>query len=98
MKLGKLFFVMAAGVFCVGIGVTADSHEAVSYTHLDVYKRQVNTESRQSEVTIGMDTKLLDKEAVDAAFSLKKGKMSNVIGGKNGYYQMVLPVGVKKHK
>lgn len=46
----------------------------------------VNTESRQSEVTIGMDTKLLDKEAVDAAFSLKKGKMSNVIGGKNGYY------------
>lgn len=43
-------------------------------------------ESRQSEVTIGMDTKLLDKEAVDAAFSLKKGKMSNVIGGKNGYY------------
>ena len=46
----------------------------------------VNTESRQSEVTIGKDTKLLDKEAVDAAFSLKKGKMSNVIGGKNGYY------------
>ena len=32
----------------------------------------VNTESRQSEVTIGKDTKLLDKEAVDAAFSLKK--------------------------
>ena len=38
----------------------------------------VNTESRQSEVTIGKDTKLLDKEAVDAAFSLKKGKMTKM--------------------
>lgn len=47
---------------------------------------EANTESRTSEATIGKDTKLLDKEAIDAAFSLKKGKMSNVIGGENGYY------------
>lgn len=47
---------------------------------------EANTDSRESEVTIGKDTKLLDKEAIDAAFSLKKGKMSNVIGGETGYY------------
>lgn len=47
---------------------------------------EANTDSRESEVTIGRDTKLLDKEAIDIAFSLKKGKMSNVIGGSTGYY------------
>lgn len=47
---------------------------------------EANTDSSTSEATIGKDTKLLDKEAIDAAFSLKKGKMSNVIGGKTGYY------------
>ncbi len=47
---------------------------------------EANTDSRTSEATIGKDTELLDKEAIDAAFSLKKGKMSNIIGGKTGYY------------
>ena len=47
---------------------------------------EANTDSSTSEAIIGKDTKLLDKEAIDAAFSLKKGKMSNVIGGKTGYY------------
>lgn len=47
---------------------------------------EANTDSSTSEATIGKDTKLLDEEAIDAAFSLKKGKMSNIIGGKTGYY------------
>ncbi|MBU5478679.1 peptidyl-prolyl cis-trans isomerase [Eubacterium sp. MSJ-13] len=47
---------------------------------------EANTDSSVSEATIGKDTKLLDKEAIDAAFSLKKGKMSNIIGGQTGYY------------
>ena len=47
---------------------------------------EANTDSRESEVTVGRDTKLLDKEAIDIAFALKKGKMSNVIGGATGYY------------
>lgn len=47
---------------------------------------EANTDSSTNELTIGKDTKLLDKEAVDSAFSLKKGKMSNIVGGKTGYY------------
>lgn len=59
--------------------------EAKKAENFDDYA-EANTDSGTSEVTIGKDTKLLDKEAVDAAFSLKKGKMSNIIGGKTGYY------------
>lgn len=47
---------------------------------------EANTDSSTSEATIGKDTTLLDKEAVDVAFSLKKGKMSNIVGTKTGYY------------
>ena len=43
MKLGKLFFVMAAGVFCVGIGVTADSHEASAAVKVSVSKNEIRS-------------------------------------------------------
>lgn len=45
-----------------------------------------NTEADSVEITIGRESTELDKEAVTAAFSLEKGKISPVIAGKSGYY------------
>ena len=53
MKLGKLFFVMAAGVFCVGIGVTADSHEVSAAVKVSVSKNEIRSYSGSGVLKIG---------------------------------------------
>lgn len=45
-----------------------------------------NSDRADTELTCGKDTDKLDKEAVDAAFTLKKGQMSKVVEGESGYY------------
>lgn len=47
---------------------------------------QENTESATAELTIGRDTTLLDEEAVQAAFQLKKGEFSQVVETPGAYY------------
>ncbi len=45
-----------------------------------------NTEADSVELTVGKESRVLDKEAVTAALSLEEGKISPVIAGKSGYY------------
>ena len=47
---------------------------------------KANTDAADAELTIGRDTTKLSKEAIDAAFALEKGQMSDVITGSDGYY------------
>lgn len=45
-----------------------------------------NSDAGQVELTIGQDSESLEKTAVDAAFTLKTGELSQVITGEEGYY------------
>lgn len=53
-------------------------------TFLDFAKE--NSESETVEMTIGQDNTELDRSVVTAAFSMKKGSISPVIGTPDGYY------------
>ncbi len=47
---------------------------------------QENTDSSSVELTIGKDSSEIEKSAVDMALSMKKGDISDVVQGENGYY------------
>ena len=51
---------------------------------LDFAKK--NTEGSKTEMTIGQDNSELDRSIVTAAFSMKSGEISPVIGTEGGYY------------
>jgi len=47
---------------------------------------QEHTETDLMELTLGRDSRELGKQVTQAAFSLQKGQVSDVIHGKDGYY------------
>ena len=83
MKLGKLFFVMAAGVFCVGIGVTADSHEASAAVKVSVSKNEIRSYSGSGALKIGKNIKSI---AVDPTISGKHSISSIKVKSGNKYF------------
>lgn len=83
MKLGKLFFVMAAGVFCVGIGVTADSHEVSAAVKVSVSKNEIRSYSGSGVLKIGKNIKSI---AVDPTISGKHSISSIKVESGNKYF------------
>lgn len=83
MKLGKLFFVMAAGVFCVGIGVTADSHEVLAAVKVSVSKNEIRSYSGSGVLKIGKNIKSI---AVDPTISGKHSISSIKVESGNKYF------------
>ena len=83
MKLGKLFFVMAAGVFCVGIGVTADSHGASAAVKVSVSKNEIRSYSGSGVLKIGKNIKSI---AVDPTISGKHSISSIKVESGNKYF------------
>lgn len=74
MKLGKLFIVLAAGVFCTGIGIASDSHGASAAVKVSVSKNEIRSYSGSGVLNIGKNIKSVAVDPINSG----KHSISNI--------------------